>query len=44
LPSSALLQRSDVVVSINRLVNEKVAIIDLFKEIKKSVMLDDATA
>jgi len=32
------------VVSINRLVNEKVAIIDLFKEIKKSVMLDDATA
>jgi hypothetical protein len=31
-------------VSINRLVNGKVAIIDLFKEIKKSVMLDDATA
>nr|CUT16759.1 hypothetical protein CDS [Bradyrhizobium sp.] len=33
-----------VVVSINRLINGKVAIIDLFEEIKKSLMVDDATA
>jgi hypothetical protein len=39
-----LSQRSDVVVSINRLVNVKAAIIDLFKEIKRSAVLDDATA
>ena len=38
-----LSQRSDVVVSINRLVNVKAAIIDL-KEIKRSAVLDDATA
>jgi hypothetical protein len=32
------------VVSIKRLVSGEVAIIDLFKKIKKSVMVDDATA